>query len=52
MKAKHQKTLALIFSRPVPAGVKWPDLVALLRELGATVEEREVRVLRSLRSNK
>ncbi len=41
LKAKHQRTLELIFSRPVPAGVKWPDLVALLVELGATMEERE-----------
>ncbi|WP_423200789.1 type II toxin-antitoxin system HicA family toxin [Cupriavidus sp. H19C3] len=41
MKAKHRKTLDLIFSRPTPAGVKWPDAVALMQELGAEVEERE-----------
>lgn len=41
MKSKHQKTLALIFSRPTPAGVKWPDVVGLFEELGATMTERE-----------
>lgn len=41
MKLKHRKTLALIFSRPTPAGLKWPDLVGLLLELGATLTERE-----------
>ncbi|HAJ13363.1 MAG TPA: hexulose-6-phosphate synthase [Comamonadaceae bacterium] len=41
MKQKHRATLKLIFSRPVPAGVKWPDLVALLVALGAEIHERE-----------
>ncbi|WP_295379617.1 type II toxin-antitoxin system HicA family toxin [uncultured Pseudacidovorax sp.] len=41
LKAKHQRTLELIFCRPVPSGLKWPDLVALLAELGATMEQRE-----------
>ncbi|WP_084383502.1 type II toxin-antitoxin system HicA family toxin [Hydrogenophaga flava] len=41
MKAKHQKTLELIFSRPTPAGLKWPDLVSMLTELGAQFTERE-----------
>ncbi|APF86975.1 type II toxin-antitoxin system HicA family toxin [Ralstonia solanacearum] len=41
MKAKHKKTLDLIFSRPTPAGVKWNDLVGLLVELGAEITERE-----------
>ncbi|WP_150695760.1 type II toxin-antitoxin system HicA family toxin [Pandoraea terrae] len=41
MKAKHRKTLELIFSRPTPAGVKWPDARALFLELGAELEERE-----------
>ena len=41
MKAKHRRTLELIFSRPTPAGVKWLDVVALFRELGAEIAERE-----------
>ncbi|NYT78238.1 type II toxin-antitoxin system HicA family toxin [Alcaligenaceae bacterium] len=41
MKAKHRKTLELIFSRPTPAGVKWNDVVGLLMELGAEITERE-----------
>ena len=41
MKAKHQRTLQLIFSRPTPAGVKWSDVVALFVELGAEITERE-----------
>lgn len=41
MKAKHRKTLDLIFSRPTPAGVKWLDAMAMMQELGAVIEERE-----------
>lgn len=41
MKAKHRKTLELIFSRPTPAGVKWNDTAALFVELGAEITERE-----------
>ncbi|MYN08799.1 type II toxin-antitoxin system HicA family toxin [Pseudoduganella aquatica] len=41
MKAKHQRTLQLIFSRPTPAGVKWLDAVALLEALGADISEAE-----------
>jgi len=41
MKKSHQKTLELIFSRPVPAGVKWRDIESLLVALGAEMEERE-----------
>ena len=41
MKRKHQKTLALIYQRPVPGGIKWPDIEALFNELGATIQERE-----------
>lgn len=41
MKAKHRKTLELLFSRPTPASVKWNDAVALLIELGAEITERE-----------
>ncbi len=41
MKAKHHKTLELIFSHPTPAGVKWAEAVSLLVELGAQLTERE-----------
>lgn len=41
MKKKHQKTLALIYKRPVSGSVKWPDIEALFVELGADIQERE-----------
>ncbi|MCQ9616389.1 type II toxin-antitoxin system HicA family toxin [Paenalcaligenes niemegkensis] len=41
MKAKHRRTLELIFSRLAPAGVKWSDAAALFVELGAEITERE-----------
>lgn len=39
MKAKHSKTLALIFKRPVSANVKFNDAIALLKALGAEIDE-------------
>ena len=41
MKAKHQRTLRAIYSRPVSGSIHWADIEALLVELGATVQERE-----------
>lgn len=41
MKRNHQRTLELIFSRPVSANVRWADIEALLRELGGEWDERE-----------
>lgn len=41
MKRKHQKTLQLVFSRPVSANVKWRDIESLLASLGAEIAERE-----------
>ena len=38
---KHQKTLELIFARPVSGGIKWRDIEALLQALGADITERE-----------
>lgn len=38
MKRKHSKTLALIFKRPVSGSVRFSDALALLQELGATLE--------------
>ena len=41
MKRKHERTLESIFKRPVSGNIKWTDIVALFRELGAEIEERE-----------
>ncbi len=41
MKRKHQRTLKLIFARPVSGNVQWRDIEALFVELGAEVSERE-----------
>ena len=41
MKSKHQKTLELIFSRPVSGNIKWVDIEKLFTALGAEVSERE-----------
>ena len=39
MKRKHQKTLDLIYTRPVNGSIKWKDIESLFRELGGTLEE-------------
>lgn len=41
MKAKHIKTLALIFQRPVNGSIRWTDIEALFSALGAQVTEAE-----------
>ena len=41
MKRKHQRTLDLIFARPVSANVRWADIEVLLIELGGQISERE-----------
>lgn len=41
MHRKHQRTLNLIFSRPVSGSVKWREIEALFVALGAEVTERE-----------
>jgi HicA toxin of bacterial toxin-antitoxin, len=41
MHRKHQRTLELVFSRPVSGSVKWRDIEALFVALGAEVTERE-----------
>lgn len=38
---KHEITLKQIFSRPVSANIKWPDIEKLFVELGAEISERE-----------
>jgi len=41
MNRRHQRTLELIFARPAPGSIRWRDIEALFKELGASVEERE-----------
>lgn len=41
MKRKHQKTLELIFARPVSGNIPWREIEGLLVELGAEISERE-----------
>jgi hypothetical protein len=36
---KHDRTLAAIFTDPIPAGIRWRDIEALLVHLGAVVAE-------------
>lgn len=41
MKRQHATTLEQIFARPASGSVRWPDIEALLRSLGADISERE-----------
>lgn len=41
MQRKHRATLAAIFRRPVSGSIRWSDIEALLRALGAEISERE-----------
>ena len=41
MKRKHQKTLELIYTRPVNGSIRWKDIEALFQALDAEIEERE-----------
>lgn len=41
MKRKHAATLAAIFARPTSANIRWSDIEALFKALGAEIEERE-----------
>ena len=41
MRRKHKRTLEQIFSRPTPGNIRWEDVLALFRELGAEISERE-----------
>lgn len=40
LKSKHQRTLELIYKRPVSGSIKWADIEALFIELGADIQER------------
>lgn len=41
MKRKHQKTLEAIFSAKARSDIKWNDVVSLLENCGAYIEERK-----------
>ncbi|OIO82877.1 MAG: hypothetical protein AUJ88_00975 [Gallionellaceae bacterium CG1_02_56_997] len=41
MKRKPQRTLELIFHRPINGNIQWKDIEALFAELGVTISERE-----------
>jgi hypothetical protein len=47
MKRKHQRTLELIFSRPVNGSLPWRDIEALYQELCGEVSERAGSLSRS-----
>lgn len=38
--SKHERTLIAIFADPVRSSIRWRDIEALFKSLGATVEER------------
>ena len=40
VRGKNQRTLELIFARPVNGNLSWRDIEALFLELGAEVSER------------
>ena len=40
MSKKHDRTLAAIFRQPISGDLKWRDVEALLRSVGAEIEER------------
>lgn len=41
VKRKSHKILELIFAHPTSANVKWSDIEALFRDIGAEISERE-----------
>ena len=41
MNRKNENTLKKIFSHPTSGNVRWSDVEAMLREIGAEITERE-----------
>jgi hypothetical protein len=41
VKKRNQKTLELIFARPISGNIKWTDIESLFKGLGAKIVERE-----------
>jgi len=40
MNKRHRRTLNAIFAQPIPGNIKWRDVEALLKSLGAVIRER------------
>lgn len=40
MNKRHERTLNAIFTQPISGNIKWRDVEALLRNLGAVLSER------------
>ncbi len=40
MRAKHQRTLENVLKTPTPAGIRWTDIVAMLKAAGVEVSQR------------
>lgn len=40
MNKRHRRTLNSIFAQPISGNIKWRDVEALLRNLGAVLSER------------
>ena len=40
MNKRHQRTLNAIFAQPISGNIKWRDVEALLKNLGAVLRER------------
>ena len=40
MRAKHRRTLEMVFRIPTPAGIRWKDMIAMLRAAGVAVSQR------------
>ena len=40
MRAKHQRTLESMFKKPTPPGIRWGDIVAMLKAAGVEVSQR------------
>ena len=41
MRRKHKRVLQALYARPTSGSIRWSDIEALFRELGAEVSERE-----------
>ncbi len=40
MRAKHRRTLENMFRRPTPAGIRWADIVSMLKAADVDVSQR------------
>ncbi len=40
MRAKHERTLEGVFKTPTPAGIRWNEVVSMLKAAGVDVSQR------------